>query len=155
MIMSKEFRNGVIIFMGIGLFFLLMELLGFSGKLYLRFLNIFIVLYGASRSVRANYAEGKYGYMDNFMSSMLTSIIGVVLSVIGLMIYIHARGAENYLSVLSDGLVFAGGKASINEYCIGLLFEGIASSVVGCLLLMQYWHGKIPNPHHHQHPHHS
>jgi hypothetical protein len=144
MFSSKEFKNGVVIFFGIGLFFLIMEVLGLSGQLYLRFLNIFIVLYGASRTIKANYAEGKFGFMDNFMSSILTSAIGVVMSVVGLIIYIHARGAEGYLETLSEGFMFAGGKASINEYCIGLLFEGIASSAVGCLLLMQYWHGKIP-----------
>ncbi|ESU23717.1 hypothetical protein FEDK69T_11220 [Flavobacterium enshiense DK69] len=147
----KEFKNGFIIFLGIGLYFLVMEMLGLAGHLYLRFFNIFIVLYGASRTIRANYAEGKYEYMNNFMSSVLTCAIGVALSVFGLMVYIHARGGEAYLANLSDGFIFAGGKARINEYCIGLLFEGIASSLVGSLLLMQYWHGKIPHAHHNAH----
>jgi len=148
MFRKREFKNGVVIFFGIGLFFLIMEVLGLSDQFYLRFLNIFIVLYGASRTIKENYAEGNYEYMNNFMASVLTCVVGVVLSVIGLMVYIHARGGESYLSSLSDGFVFAGGKARINEYCIGLLFEGIASSLVGSLLLMQYWHGKIPKTEH-------
>jgi hypothetical protein len=145
--LSKEFKYGVLIFIGIGLFFLVMELLGLSNQLYLRFLNIFIVLYGASKTIQSNFAAGKFGFLDNYLSSILTSVIGIVFSVIGLIIYIHARGAEGYLATLSDGFVFAGGKASINEYCIGLLFEGIASAAVGCLLLMQYWDGKVPKKH--------
>ncbi|ESU29044.1 hypothetical protein FLJC2902T_10790 [Flavobacterium limnosediminis JC2902] len=148
MFSRKEFKNGVIIFLGIGLYFLLMEVLGLADQLYLRFFNIFIVLYGASRTIKDNYAEGNYEYMNNFMASILTCVVGVVLSVFGLMVYIHARGGEEYLSSLSDGFIFAGGKARINEYCIGLLFEGIASSLVGSLLLMQYWHGKIPKKEH-------
>lgn len=39
-------QNGFLIFLGIGLFFLLMDLLGLASKNYLRFLNAFIVLYG-------------------------------------------------------------------------------------------------------------
>lgn len=148
MFRRKEFKNGFIIFLGIGLYFLLMEMLGLADQFYLRFLNIFIVLYGASRSIRANYAEGNYEYMNNFMSSLVTCVVGVVLSVFGLMVYIHVRGGEAYLSTLSDGFILAGGKARINEYCIGLMFEGIASSLIGSLLLMQYWHGKIPKVEH-------
>lgn len=146
---KTEFKNGVVIFIGIGIFFLLMELLGLSDKLYLRFLNIFIVLYGITRTIKENYAKGNYEYVNNFMSAMLTSVIGVFMSVLGLMIYIHARGAEGYLATLSDGFMFVGGEASVNEYCIGLLFEGIASSVIACLAMMQYWHGKIPHTQHH------
>lgn len=148
---KTEFKNGVVIFIGIGLFFLIMELFGLTDKLYLRFLNIFIVLYGISRTIKANYADGKFEYMNNFMSAMLTSVFGVFLSVLGLMIYIHARGSETYLTTLSDGFMFVGGKASVNEYCISLLFEGVASSVVACLAMMQYWHGKIPHAHHNAH----
>lgn len=151
MFKSREFKNGMVIFIGIALYFLVMELLGLTDKLYLRVFNVFIVLYGANRTIKENYREGDTEYLNNIISSFKTCVVGIVASIIALIIYIHIRGGETYLTRLSDGFLFVGGKPKVNEYCIGLLFEGIASSVVGSILLMQYWHGKVlkPRPHHH------
>jgi hypothetical protein len=50
MSVSKEFYNGVLIFIGIGIYFLLMELLGLSDVFMLRMLNIFIVVFFLNRT---------------------------------------------------------------------------------------------------------
>lgn len=151
MFTSKEFKNGMVIFIGIALYFLIMEVLGLTDKLYLRLFNVFIVLYGANKTIKENYREGNTEYLNNILSSFKTCVTGIVISIVALIVYVHIRGGEPYLARLSDGFLFVGGKPKVNEYCIGLLFEGIASSVVGCILLMQYWHGKVlkPRPHHH------
>ncbi|WP_339838973.1 hypothetical protein [uncultured Flavobacterium sp.] len=47
-----EFKNGILIFLGIGLFFLLLDLFGFADKNYLRILNAFIVLYGINETLK-------------------------------------------------------------------------------------------------------
>ena len=46
-----ELRNGFIIFLGIGLFFLAMDFFGLSNKNYLRALNAFIVIYGINKTI--------------------------------------------------------------------------------------------------------
>jgi hypothetical protein len=139
MSVSKEFYNGVLIFIGIGIYFLLMELLGLSDVFMLRMLNIFIVVYFLNRTIHSNFKEGKTEYLENLISGTLTSLIGVVLSVVGLMIYISLKGGNVYLSKLSGNFLFGGGSPSMNQYCIGLLFEGIASSIIITFTLMQYW----------------
>jgi hypothetical protein len=139
MSISKELNNGILIFISIGIYFLAMELLGLSGVFYLRLLNIFIVIYFLNKTIKSNYSEGKVAYLDNLISGSLTSLIGVFLSVIGLLIYISMKGGNAYLSKLSGNFLFGGGNPTMNQYCIGLLFEGIASSIIITFTLMQYW----------------
>ncbi|MCG2612166.1 hypothetical protein LZZ90_11675 [Flavobacterium sp. SM15] len=141
MIKSREFRNGLIIFVGIGVYFLAMELMGLSNIFYLRILNIFIVLLGINRTIKANIHDGETNYLYNLTSGAMTAFIGVILSVIGLNIYIHLRGGAEYIKTLSEAFLF-GGSPSIYQYCAGLLFEGLASSAIGAFALMQYWKGK-------------
>jgi hypothetical protein len=136
---SKELTNGFFIFISIGIYFLLMETLGLSDVFFLRLLNIVIVIYFLQKTIKSNYLEGRLDYLDNLISGTLTSLIGVVLSVVGLMIYISIRGGDAYLSKLSANFLFGGGFPSMNQYCIGLLFEGIASSIIITFTLMQYW----------------
>jgi hypothetical protein len=140
--LSKELNNGILIFISIGIYFLLMELLGLSDIFYLRLLNIFIVIYFLNKTIKSNYLEGKADYLQNIISGSLTSLIGVFLSVIGLLIYISMKGGTEYLSKLSGDFLFGGGTPTLNQYCIGLLFEGIASSIIITFTIMQYWKGK-------------
>ncbi|WP_310556103.1 hypothetical protein [Flavobacterium sp.] len=142
MSLSKEFNNGILIFISIGIYFLLMELLGLSDVFYLRLLNIFIVIYFLNKTIKSNFNEGKTEYLDNLISGTLTSLIGVVLSVVGLLIYISMKGGDEYMKKLSANFLFGGGEPSMNQYCIGLLFEGIASSIIITFTLMQYWKDK-------------
>ena len=139
MILSKELHNGIMIFIGIGMYFLLMELLGLSDVFILRLLNILIVIYYVNKTIKSNYTEGKLEYLDNLISGTLTSLIGVGLSVAGLLAYISFKGGDAYLVNLSQNFLFGGGNPSMYQFCIGLLFEGIASSVIITFTLMQYW----------------
>ncbi|MEY3500550.1 MAG: hypothetical protein RL308_2219, partial [Bacteroidota bacterium] len=112
--------------------------LGLSNIYYLRILNVFIVLYFINRTLQSNIIEGKKEYLQNAIAAGATAIIGVTLSVIGLYIYIIYRGGETYIHQLSNAFII-GNKSSVNEFCLGLFFEGIASSVIVTLIVMQYW----------------
>ncbi|NJM79756.1 MAG: hypothetical protein HC854_09265 [Flavobacterium sp.] len=135
---SIEIKHGFLIFLGIGIFFLLMDLLGLADKNYLRFLNAFIVLYGINKTIKYNFSHGNSDYLDNLISGFKTGIIGVVLGIIGLIIFVYLKGGETYLSRLSDTFFFVG-KTNIIKYCSVLFFEGIASCLIGSFVLMQYW----------------
>jgi len=135
-----ELKNGILIFVGIGLFFLLMDLLGLADKNYLRILNAFIVMYGINKSIQYNYKHEKTDYLENLVSGFKTGIIGVFLGIVGLIIFIYLKGGESYLNRLSDTFFF-GKDTNIIKYCSVLFFEGIASSLIGAFTLMQYWKG--------------
>lgn len=140
-----ELRNGFIIFLGIGLFFLAMDFFGLSDKNYLRALNAFIVIYGINKTIKMNLNNGITDYLENFISGFKTGIIGVFLGIIGLIIYTYIKGGESYLSTLSNTFFFLG-KTNIIMYCSVLFFEGVASSLIGSFVLMQYWKDVVINP---------
>lgn len=136
--LSKEFFNGFLIFIGIGLFFLLMEFSGLAHLYYLRFFNILFVFYGADRTLKSNFAEGKNIISENAVSALFTSLIGVFLSIAGLIAYSYMQGGDAYVQSLSKTLLF-GGNPSIMTYSISLLFEGIVSAVIVTFILMLTW----------------
>jgi len=141
--LSRPLTNGFIIFLGIGIYFLIMDFLGLSNHFYLRALNLFIVVYGVNRTIKQNNADGIRGYNTNLLSAIVTSMIGALLSIAALLIYIHFKGGEEYLKTLSEGFLFGGGDLSIYQYCIGLLFESVATSLIVSFCLMQFWKSKV------------
>ncbi len=148
---QRVFINGFIIFLGIGIYFLVMDFLGLSQHFYLRVLNLFIVIYGVNRTISQNQADGIRGYNTNLLAAITTSMIGALLSIASLLTYIYVKGQnytegpEGYLKTLSEGFLFGGGELSIYQYCIGLLFESAATSLIVSFCLMQFWKGKVEN----------
>lgn len=139
--LPKEITNGFLIFVGIALFFLLMELLNLSNLFYLRLLNVLFIFYGVNRSLKMNLAEGKNGFVPNAISAMITSFTAVVVSIVALLIYSYAKGGDRYVKSLSEAFMF-GGEPSVTTYCLSLFFEGTASCIIVTLLLMLYWNNK-------------
>ena len=140
---TREFTNGFIIFLGISIYFLILEFLSLSDQYLLRLFNIVFVIYGINRTLKANHNQGILGYNTNLLSGLITSLVGAILSVSSLLIYIQFKGGEPFLKKLSQGFIFGGGELSIEQYCIGLLFESVAASLMVSFCLMQYWKGKV------------
>ncbi|MFV5694408.1 hypothetical protein ACM55G_03075 [Flavobacterium sp. LB3P122] len=140
--LPKELLNGGIIFAGIALYFLLMNALGYADVFYLRIVNVFFVFYGVNKTIEMNVAQGQKTFITNAISAMITSLIGVFLSIIGLVVYSYMQGGDAYVKSLSKTFLF-GGNPSVNTYSICLLFEGIASSVIVTMLLMLYWNNRL------------
>ncbi len=139
---SKEFQNGFLIFLGIAIYFLLMNLVGLSDVFYLRLFNTLFVLYGVNRTIMMNIHDGEVFLVNNAKSAMKTSLIGVFLSIIGLIVFSYLQGGDQYVQSLSKTFLF-GGNPSVMTYSICLLFEGIASTVVVTMLLLLYWNNRL------------
>ncbi len=137
----KELYYGFIMFLGIAVYFLLMSALGLSHLVFLRLLNVVFVFYAVYKTIITNIKEGENHFLNNAVSGMTTSIIGVSLSIIGLLIYSYIRGGDDYVATLSKSFLF-GGDPSVPVYCICLMFEGIASSVIVTMLVMLYTNSK-------------
>ena len=136
--LPKELINGFFIFIGIGLYFLLMEVLGFADLYYLRLFNILFVFYGTQKTLKSNYAQGNTVLVSNAASALMTSLTGVFLSIIGILIYIYSKGGGSYVETLSKTFLF-GGSPTVTMYSISLLLEGIVSAVIVTFMLMLYW----------------
>lgn len=139
---KTEIKNGIFIFIAAGAYFLIMELLGLSNIVYLKLLNVLIVLFAVNNTIKTRIARGKKKFIPNAMAAMVTSFVGVVLCVIGLIIYSHLRGGDDYVKDLSDSFFF-GGRPTIDMYCFSLFFEGVASSVIVTMLIMLYYNDKF------------
>lgn len=142
--LPRELYNGAIIFTGIALYFLLMEVLKLSNLFFLRLFNIVFIYYGANRTLKANFAEGKTNFADNAISALITSLTGVLFSIMGLIAYIYSKGGDAYIKTLSESLLFVG-SPSVMTYNISLLFEGIVSAVIVTFSLMLFWKKKYPS----------
>ena len=138
--LPRELVNGFLMSVSIGLFFLLMEAFRLSNNYYLRILNLLFVFYWVNQTIKQNIKEGKNGYLTNLLSAGLTALFGVVISIAGLLFYVYNKGGSSYITKLSEQFIFGG--ASVNEYCFGLLFEGLASSIIVVFITMQFWRGK-------------
>ncbi len=138
---TKELKYGFFMFLGIGSYFLFIEFIGLSKQYALRILNVFIVIYFLNKTIKANLAEDKKGYIANMVSAGLTGIIGIVLGIIGLALYIQFRGIEDFTNRLSKEFLF-GGNPTLGEYCISLLFEGLASVLMVVFINIQWWRTK-------------
>lgn len=139
--LPKELTNGLLIFIGIGVYFIAMNLLNLADLFYLRLFNILFLFYGVNKTIVTNLVDCKKEFLSNAVSAMTTCLVGVFLSVFGLLIYSYLKGGDAYVQSLSKTFLF-GGNPSVNTYCISLLFEGIASSVIVTLLLMFYYNSK-------------
>ncbi len=138
---NYQFFNGFLIFVGIAIYFLAMNLLGFADNTFLRLFNTLFVIYGVYKTLERNIQKGIIDLASNAKSAMTTSFIGVSLSVIGLIIYTYVQGGDEYVKGLSKTLLF-GGNPNVMVYSICLFFEGIASSVVISLMSLLYFSNK-------------
>ncbi|MDR6845229.1 hypothetical protein [Flavobacterium granuli] len=139
---KKEIKNGFFIFISIGTYFLLMEFLGLSNLFYLRLVNVFFIVYAVNDTLKSRVAHGKKKFVPNILAALSTCIVGIVLSIAGLLVYSYMRGGDAYIHTLSESFLF-GGHPSINMYCFSLFFEGIASSVIVTMLLILYYNDKF------------
>jgi hypothetical protein len=139
---KKEIKNGYFIFISIGIYFLLMEFLGLSNLFYLRLLNVVFILYAVNDTLKSRIAHSKKNFVSNALAALKTSLIGVTLSVVGLLIYSYLRGGDTFIQGLSETFLL-GGHPSINMYCLTLFFEGVASSIIVTMLLMLYYNDKF------------
>ena len=139
---SKEFQNGFLIFLGIAIYFLFMNLVGLSDVFYLRLFNTLFFFFFVNRTIMMNIHDGEVLLANHAKSAMKTSLIGVFLSIIGLIIFSYLQGGDQYVQSLSKTFLF-GGNPSVMTYSICLLFEGIASTVVVTMLLLLYWNNRL------------
>jgi hypothetical protein len=140
--------NGFIIYVGIALFFLLMEMVGWSDQIYLRLVNFIFVIYGVNRTIKGNYEEHINGYFSNLVAGIFTAVISLALGIFSFIGYIEYMGSKHggsneYLQRYAGSYIFGGGEPSLYQFVTGLTVEGVAASVVVSFALMQYWKDKV------------
>ena len=140
-----EIKNGFLLFMALGVYFLLMNALGFANNAILRNFNALLILYFINRTITYKIENGTLDFFDAFFAALKTGALGVLLSMIGLVVFVQFNGGEMFLKELSGSLFF-GRDLGVIPYAAALFFEGIASVLIGVFLLMQYRGKQLYNP---------
>lgn len=140
---SRLVTNGIIIFIGLGLYFLLIEALNLKDHIYLRLVNFVFVIYGVNKTIKSNYHDGINGYLTNLLAGFVTAMVGLILGLIAFMIYVEYRGGNAYLDSFADSYIFGGGDPSLYQFSFGLFIEGAAASMIVSFAMMQYWKDKV------------
>ncbi|QOD61673.1 hypothetical protein H9I45_04275 [Polaribacter haliotis] len=122
----------------IGGFFFISKLLGLEENPYLRFFNLLFVLIGIRQAIKTNIFENKEtNYPSNLGIGIQTAAAAVILSIIGIVIYVKYINPE-FLTVMNNSFLI-GGDLSLAEIVLTLLIEGMASSVIGAFIIMQFY----------------
>lgn len=137
-------KHAVLITFLIGGFFFLCKLFGLEENPFLRFMNLLFVVLGIRMAIKTNIYENKdTAYITNLGIGIQTSAFAVLLSIMGVIRYIEFINPD--FLIIMDNSFLIGGKLSLAEVFISLLIEGMASSVIGSFIMMQFYknHDKL------------
>lgn len=130
--------NAFLIYVCIVVFFLLMKVFNLDNVSELRFLNFLFVFWGVNRAIKMNInLNHQNSYFNNFYVGFGASVIGVGLTIVGLMVYVGLMD-PSFMTVLENSSLW-GNKLSLSIVVFALAIEGIASSVMCSFILMQYY----------------
>lgn len=130
--------NALFIYGCIVAYFLLMKIFGLDNVAELRYLNFLFVFWGVNRAIKMNIdITNEDSYFSNFYVGFGASVIGVALTIIGLMVYVGIMD-PNFIKVLENSSLW-GKELSLGMVVFALAIEGIASSVICSFTLMQYY----------------
>lgn len=139
-------NNALLIYGSIVVFFLLMKFLGLDEVSELRFVNFVFVLWGANRAIKMNIQQNDQSlYISNLSVGFATSFIGVLLTILGLIVYVSFMDS-NFMTILENSH-FWGKNLNLVKVTFALAIEGFASSLICSFILMQYYknYKYIPN----------
>ena len=137
-------KNAILITLLIGGFFFICKFFGLENNPYLRFMNLFFVFIGIRKAIITNiYTNKETKYTTNLGLGIQTSAVAVLLSIIGVIGYIELINPE-FLSTMNSSFLI-GGDLTLAELFFTLLIEGMASSVIGSFVIMQFFknHDKV------------
>lgn len=130
---TKAIANGLLIFLLIGAYFILLELLGLTDNIFLRFVNFLFVLIGVNNTLKAATRKTE-GYVQRLISGVVTAFVGIFLSAVSLFIYLSIFDPE--LSAYGMTLI----PAETNLTFASVIFvEGFTSSLMLVFIMLQYW----------------
>jgi hypothetical protein len=132
------YSNAILIALMIAAFFFLTKLIGMEDNPYLRFFNLLFLVIGIHRAIKTNlFKKGETKYLQNFGIGLMTGVVAVVLSVIGVIVYAKWINPE-FMETLSNSFLI-GKNLNIYEIIFTLMLEGLASTVVGSFMVMQFY----------------
>ena len=134
---TNAISNGLFIFLLIGAYFVLLELLGLTDNFYLRFVNFIFVIYGVNRTLK-NASRASKPYTQSLLAGVTTSFVAIVLSALSLFLYLTLFDPK--LSAYGMTLIPADTDLAFASV---IFVEGFTSSLMVVFILLQYWKNEL------------
>ena len=131
---TNAVKNGLLIFGLIGIYFIILELLGLSDNIFLKFINFIFVLIGVNNTLKNNAKTGG-GYFEKLVAGVVTVFTGIVLSTVALYIYLKASSTTE-ISAYAMTLMPA---ETDFQFAAVIFVEGFTSSLMIVFIMLQYW----------------
>lgn len=137
-------KNAVLIVFMIGGFFFFTKIFGLHENPFLRFFNLLFVGIGIRQAIKTNIKVNKEtSYIINLGLGLQTSALAVLFSIVGVVSYVEFIDPD-FLNAMDKSFLISG-SLSLPELFITLLIEGMASSLIGSFIVMQFYknHDKL------------
>jgi len=135
---NQILKFAFLMYLGIGLFFLFMKLLGLEHITALRFTNVLIVAFFSVRMAKVHVVdEGNSDYLSGLFSIFIANILATVLAAGSLALYIQFID-PSLLKDLEKTTWFAG-EITIGKVAGAILMEGAAAGMIVSFAVMQYF----------------
>ena len=135
---TNAVRNGIILFILLGLYFLLLDALGYADNIFFRLGNYVFVFLFVNNSIKTAAKKGD-NYLTKLAVGIVTVFIGMSLGAISLFIYLQVLepSLERYISPVITA-------NSYTRLCIALFVQSLASSMVLVFIVSQLYKNKRP-----------
>jgi|SRR5690554_4240924 len=135
---SHAIRNGVILFIILGLYFLILDFLGLADNIFLRLLN-YVFIIGILNSTLKNAVSNGENYLRKLFIGIATVFTGLGLGAIGLLIYLSVLEPpiENYV----DSIIAANSYAGLS---FALFIQSLTSSIILVFIMLQFYKNVKP-----------
>lgn len=135
---SQSIRYGLYSFAGIVLLFLLTKLFSLEHIIFLRFLNVLIIIYFTNRLARKNHKNNAdSNYLNAWASLILANVVTVALSLFSFVIYATFIQPD-FISKFESGILW-NNHITLGQAALTLFTEGIGCAVAISFIIMQYW----------------
>ncbi|RYM33570.1 hypothetical protein ERX46_11575 [Brumimicrobium glaciale] len=136
---TNAIRNGLLLFAILGLYFLLLDALGWADNLFLRLGNYVFIFLMVNNTLKSAVKNGE-NYLSKLAVGIVTVFIAMTLGAISLFIYLQVLepDLERYISPVIAANSYSG-------LCVALFIQSLASSMILVFILSQLYKNKKPS----------
>ncbi|WP_107038864.1 hypothetical protein [Brumimicrobium mesophilum] len=136
---SNAIRNGVILFIILGVYFAILDALGLADNIFLRLGNYIFIFLIINNSLKSAVKNGE-SYLNKLAIGVVTVFTAMTLGTISLYIYfqIFEPDLDRYISSVVKANSYGG-------LCVALYIQSLASSFILVFIMCQLYKNKKPN----------
>ena len=133
LIRSHAIRNGIILFLLLGLYFLILDAIGSADNLFLILVN-YVFIFGILNITIKQAVKNGETYLNKLAIGIVTVFIAITLGALSLYLYLQALEPilERYVSVVMMPNSYAG-------LCLALFVQSLTSSMILVFIMLQFY----------------